>query len=108
MGDSIGEFEQLILIALVRLGEGAYGVSIRKEIEARTGRRLSSGAIYIALDRLQSRGYVSSYLGEPTPERGGRRKKFYSLEPAGARALNRSYRALRDMAWGLDVKIENL
>ena len=106
MGDSIGEFEQLILLALLRLGDDAYGVTVRREIESRTGRIISSGAVYTALERLEARGYVSSELGEPTPQRGGRRKKFYHLEPAGARALSRSYESLRRMARGLEPKLQ--
>lgn len=108
MRDSIGEFEQLILFALLRLGENAYGVTIRKEIEARTGRSISSGAVYTALERLEARGYVSSWLGEPTPERGGRRKKFYQLEPAGAKALSRCFEALQNMARGMRPKLESM
>ena len=107
MGDSLGEFEQLILFALLRLGEDAYGVTIRQEIEKRTGRNVSSGAIYTALERMETRGYVTSRMGEPTPERGGRRKKYYTLEAAGSKALNRSYDALQRMAKGLAPKLGN-
>ncbi|HZS46967.1 MAG TPA: helix-turn-helix transcriptional regulator [Blastocatellia bacterium] len=108
MSESLGEFEQLILFALLRLGDNAYGVTIRQEIENRTGRNISSGAVYTALDRMEGRGYVSSIMGEPTPERGGRRKKFYRLEAAGSRALSRSYDALQRMAKGLAPKLGNL
>ncbi|MCZ6918103.1 MAG: helix-turn-helix transcriptional regulator, partial [Gemmatimonadetes bacterium] len=87
MVQTLGEFEQLILLALVRLGEDAYGVSMRREIEHRTGRAISAGAIYTALERLGRRGFVTSRLGDPTPQRRGRPKKFYRLEPAGADAL---------------------
>jgi PadR family transcriptional regulator PadR len=106
MQGSIGEFEQLILLALLRLGDTAYGVTIRREIESRTGRGISSGAVYTTLERLEAKGYVSSMIGEPTPERGGRRKKFYRLEPAGAKALGRSYDAVRRMARGLEPKLQ--
>jgi len=105
MGDSLGEFEQLILFALLRLGDDAYGVTIRQEIEKRTGRNVSSGAIYTALERMEVRGYVTSRMGEPTPERGGRRKKYYTLEAAGSKALSRSYDALQRMAKGLAPKL---
>lgn len=104
----LGEFEQLLLLALVRLGDGAYGVEIRQEIEKRTGRSISAGAVYTALDRMESRGFVSSEIGEPTPQRGGRRKNHYTLEPAGARALSRSYQAIRDMAKGMEPKLSRL
>ena len=88
MTRGLGEFEHLILLALLHLEEEqAYGVPIRDVIERRTGRRISAGAIYTALDRLSARGLVSSRLGEPTAERGGRRKRLYRLEPAGARAV---------------------
>ena len=104
----LGEFEQLVLFALVRLDRRAYGVTIRQEIEARTNREVSLGAVYKTLERLEKKGYVSSEVGEPTPERGGRRKKFYRLEPLGARALNQSLAALRGMTRGLQRKLEAL
>ena len=108
MGNHLGEFEQLILFALVRLGEKAYGVSIRQEIEARAGRAVSVGAVYTALDRLEGRGYVRSRVGDPTPQRGGRRKKYYEIEPGGAAALSRSYTTLSRMADGLASKLDSL
>lgn len=97
----LGEFEQLILFALLRLGEEAYGVTVRKEIEQRTGRSVSSGAIYTALGRLEGRGYVSSRVGESTSSRGGRRRKYYVVEKEGARALHDTYSTVRVMARGL-------
>jgi len=103
--DALGEFEQLILLALVRLGDDAYGVPIRGEIESRTGRSVSAGAVYTALERLQGRGFVSSRWGDPTPERGGKRKKFYALEPLGRRAIARSQEALKRMARGIQPKL---
>ncbi len=108
MGQMLGEFEQLILMALVRLGENAYGVSMRKAIEERTGRSISAGAIYTALDRLEGRGFVSSRLGDPTPQRRGRPRKFYQLESPGAEALTRSYTALSQMAKGIGPKLADL
>ncbi len=108
MGQMLGEFEQLILMALVRLRENAYGVSMRKEIEERTGRSISAGAIYTALDRLESRGFVSSRLGDPIPQRRGRPRKFYLLAPPGAEALNRCYSALSQMAKGIGPKLADL
>jgi PadR family transcriptional regulator len=101
MTHTIGDFEQLVLFALVRLGADAYGGSLRREIEARTGRTISAGALYTALDRLETRGFVASRLGEPTPERGGKRKRLYTLQPAGERALTRVYESLRLMAGGV-------
>lgn len=100
----LGEFEQLLLFALARLGDRAYGVTVREEIERRTGRRVSPGAVYTALNRLEARGLVSSFFGEPTPERGGKRKRYYALEPRGIAALQRSHDALRSMSKGLSLK----
>jgi DNA-binding PadR family transcriptional regulator len=105
MADTIGDFEQLILFALVRLREEAYGVTVRREIETRTGRAISPGALYTALDRLERRGLVSSRLGDPTPERGGKRKRLYTLQPAGERALARVYESLRLMASGVATRL---
>ncbi len=96
-----GEFEQVLLYAVLHLqGEetGASGPAIRRLIEARTGRVVSPGAIYTALDRLEQRGFVRSELGEPTPERGGKRKRMYRMRPAGAAALRASETALAKMA----------
>jgi PadR family transcriptional regulator PadR len=105
MSHTIGDFEQLILFALVRLGEDAYGVTIRREIETRASRTVSPGALYTALDRLETRGFVSSRLGEPTPERGGKRKRLYTLQPAGERALARVYESLRLMSSGVSARL---
>jgi PadR family transcriptional regulator PadR len=87
----LGEFEEIVLLAVMRLGPTSYGVAIREEIEARTGRKVSLGAIYPTLDRLETKGFVSSRRGEPTPQRGGRAKRHYRLEPAGAAALRESW-----------------
>jgi PadR family transcriptional regulator, regulatory protein PadR len=108
MADYLGEFEQLILLALVRLGDDAYGVTIREAIEARTGRAVSPGALYTALDRLEKRGLVASRLGEPTPQRGGKRKRLYTLQPAGERALARVYESLRLMANGMGRRLRTI
>ena len=102
---TIGDFEQLILFALVRLGTDAYGVSIRGEIEKRTGRAISAGALYTALDRMEKRGLVTSRLGDPTPQRGGKRKRLYTLQPSGERALARVYESLRLMASGVAARL---
>jgi len=104
----LGEFEQLLLFALVQLDSDAYGSGIRRLIEGRTGRTVSPGAIYTALDRLESRGLVSSVLGEPTARRGGKRKRYYRIEPAGAALLRRSHDALARMARGVKPRLETL
>lgn len=106
MASAIGDFEQRILFALIHLGADAYGVTIRNEIEGRTGRAVSAGALYTALDRLEKRGMVSSHLGDPTPERGGKRKRLYTVEPAGERALAHVYESLRLMASGLRTRLK--
>jgi PadR family transcriptional regulator PadR len=108
MKHTIGDFEQLILLALVRLGADAYGASLRTEIERRTGRTISAGALYTALDRMEKRGLVVSRLGDPTPERGGKRKRLYTLQPTGERALARVYESLRLMAGGLGARLRTV
>ena len=105
---SIGDFEQLILFSILRLGGNAYGVSIRDTIEERTGRSVSAGAIYTALGRLEERGLVSSRVGEPTAGRAGRPRKYYALEPEGARALKKGYEAIRGVAAGLLPRLTDL
>ena len=100
----LGEFEQIVLLAVLRLEERAYGVPIREEIEKRTGRRVSVGALYSTLDRLESKGYVESWFADPTPERGGRSKRYFRLLPAGAEALAES-KAMLDRMWrGVSLK----
>ncbi|MBI1787480.1 MAG: helix-turn-helix transcriptional regulator [Acidobacteria bacterium] len=100
-GDYLGEFEQIVLLALLRLGPNAYGMAVRREIEERTGRRVSIGAVYATLERLEGKGYVTSFAGEPTAERGGRAKRFFRLESGGQRALRDSREAIRKMMAGL-------
>ena len=101
----LGEFEQLLLFALVQLEGDAYGGRIRETIERRTGRSVSPGAVYTALDRLETRGLVSSTLGDPSPKRGGKSKRYYRIEPEGAELLRRSHQALNKMARGLSPKL---
>jgi DNA-binding PadR family transcriptional regulator len=101
----LGQFEQLLLLALVRLGDDTYGVPIKEEIEARTGRTVSPGAVYTALDRLETRGLVRSRLGEPTPERGGKRKRTYRLTAKGSEAIAQAHAHIAEMARGLKPKL---
>ena len=89
-GDYLGEFELVVLITLLHLGEEAYGMTIRRDIEERTGRSVSIGAVYTTLRRLQGKGYVSAKLGAPSRSRGGRAKKYFTLEAEGQAALQRS------------------
>ena len=102
--EHLGELEQIVLLAVLRLDAEAYGVPIGLEIEARTGRALTVGALYRTLDRLESKGYVTSAFGEPTPERGGRARRYFSVRPAGLRVLRASREALVAMWEGLDAQ----
>jgi PadR family transcriptional regulator len=102
----LGEFEAMVLLALARLGPDAYGATIRREIEARTGRQLAISAVYITLDRLERKGFVRSRVGEPTPQRGGRRRKHYAVLSAGTRALAETYRSFMGMVEGLERQFE--
>ena len=106
MNRGLGEFEQLVLLALMRLQPEAYGVSIRDEIERRTGRSVTLGSVYTTLLRLEEKRFVTTRLGEPTPQRGGRRKKFYRPLAAGRRELAASLDALRSMTRGLTPGLE--
>lgn len=100
-GDALGGFEQLVLLALAHLGDNAYGVTIRQEIAARTGRDVNIGAVYATLDRLETKGLTRSRTGEPTALRGGRSKRYFELTAEGASALEESVRAFESMTHGL-------
>jgi PadR family transcriptional regulator PadR len=99
--DHLGEFEQLVLLAILRTRGDAYGMMIRREIEKRTGRNTSIGAVYLTLERMEQKGFVTSDLGEATPERGGRAKRFFTVNPSGRQALRESLNAVSKMADGL-------
>jgi DNA-binding PadR family transcriptional regulator len=97
--DHLGRFEHLLLLAVMRLGEDdAYGMTIRRELARHTGREVAVGAIYTALARLEARGFVQSKLGEPTPERGGKAKRFYRVLPAGKKAVAKAQSILLGLA----------
>src|SRR5262245_66572464 len=98
----LGGFENLLLLAILRLEDRAYGVTIRFELLDSAGKDVAVGAIYTGLDRLQQKGFVESWAGEPTRERGGRSKKFYRVTPGGKRALKETHRALQQLAAGLE------
>jgi PadR family transcriptional regulator PadR len=104
MREHLGEFEQIVLLAILRLGDDAYGVPIRREIEERAVRSLTVGALYRTLDRLEDKGYITSWFSEPTPERGGRSKRYFRLKPSGVRALTDTREALDAMWNGVDLK----
>ena len=98
----LGDFEQLVLFGVLRLGDQAYGAAIRQEIHARAGRDVSINAVYTTLERLATKGLLRSWTGSPTPQRGGRRRKCYALTPAGVAAIRQAYHTVRSMADGLD------
>ncbi len=100
---SLGEFEQLVLLACIRLGPDAYSVPIIQEIKMHTGRSASHAAVYIALKRLGKKGYVSSHIGDPTPERGGRSKRHYEVLPHVIEELRASRDALLSMWDGVEA-----
>ena len=100
---ALGEFEQIVLLAILRLGEEAYGVPIVEEIQRRTGREVSRTAVYVALTRLEKRGLVSSRMGDPTPERGGKAKRYFKVEPPAIERIRDSKDALVRMWDGLEV-----
>jgi PadR family transcriptional regulator PadR len=91
------------VLALLRLEDRAYGVTVRQEIEFRIQREVSIGAVYATLDRLETKGYVKSHRGDPTPERGGRSKRFFRVTAKGVTAVNRTQRALQTMTKGLEL-----
>ena len=100
----LGELEQMVLMAVLRLDD-AYPVSVRNEIHERTGVELSRGTIYVTLHRLEQRGLVTSALGDPTPERGGKAKRCFTVTPAGREELRTSRAALRKLSAGLEKLI---
>lgn len=108
MAPALGDFEQLVLLALLRLGPDAYGATIRREIEERTGRELGISAVYTTLQRLEQKGLVRSRVGDPLPERGGRRRKHFELLPLGARALKAAYEAFTEMTAGVERRLKAL
>jgi PadR family transcriptional regulator, regulatory protein PadR len=98
----LGELEQLVLLALARLGDGAYGAAVRREIRERTRRSVSPGTIYPTLDRLERKGCVRSWSGEPTSERGGRSRRHYALTPVGLAELRKAWSEMTALAEGLE------
>jgi DNA-binding PadR family transcriptional regulator len=106
MGTSIGELEQLVLLALLRLDEEGFGAAVQREISERTGRPVSLGAVYSALIRLEDKGYLRSHVGDPLPERGGRRRRVYKVLPDGKQAVARALQDLREMSRGLRPRLD--
>ncbi len=99
----LGELEQIVLLAVLRLGDEAYAVPILEQIEAQTARKVARGALYTALDRLETKGCLRSRLGEPLPERGGRARRYFTVTPAAVRALKASRAALLRLWKGLEA-----
>jgi PadR family transcriptional regulator PadR len=97
-GQYLGEFEQLVLLALIRLGDEAYGMSVRRELQETAGRDVTFGTVYGTLDRLVEKGYVASWSADPEPVRGGRSRRYFRIEPAGEIALGRA-REMMDRMW---------
>ncbi|UCG89386.1 MAG: helix-turn-helix transcriptional regulator [Gemmatimonadota bacterium] len=102
-GEHLGEFEQMVLLALIRLKDNAYGMTIRQVIQERTDRRVPIGQVYAALERLESKGYLASRVAEPEPIRGGRSKKLYALTDDGESALALARGMMAKMAEGLEL-----
>ena len=102
----LGEFEQIVLLAILRLKDDAYAVPVREEIEGRTGRSVARGALYTALDRLEAKHFLTSKMGEPLAERGGRSRRYYTVTPAGVSAHRASRHALLQLWNGLESLLE--
>jgi len=100
---ALGEFEQVVLLAILRLSDDAYGVTIRNEIEKCTGRDPSPGALYTTLDRLEDKGLVRSRTGDPTPERGGRSKRYFTVSASGLKAVTHAQRSYQRLLEGLEL-----
>ena len=102
----LGELEQIVLLAALRVGEGAYAMPILEQIEAQTGRKIARGALYTALERLEAKGCLRSRVGDPLPERGGRARRYFTVTPAAIRALRETRRSLMRLWRGLDSVLE--
>ena len=102
----VGEFEYAVLLAVLHLGEDAYAVPVREFIESRTGRAVARGALYTALERLEAKTCLRSRMGDPTPERGGRARRYFALTPLGLRTLRATHTALTRLSEGLESVLE--
>jgi PadR family transcriptional regulator, regulatory protein PadR len=103
-GEYLGEFEQVVLLTVLRLGDGAYGATVRAEIERMTDRSPAIGAVHATLERLERKGFVSSWSGKPTSERGGKAKRHFKVEAAGVSALKTAQRTLQRLHAGLSLR----
>jgi PadR family transcriptional regulator PadR len=102
-GQYLGEFEQIVLLAILRMGDDAYGVTIGTEIREQTRRVPTAGALYTTLDRLEEKGLISSVMGDPTPQRGGRAKRFFKVTGTGMQALTEAQRSYQNLMKGLQL-----
>jgi PadR family transcriptional regulator PadR len=100
---ALGEFEQVVLLAILRLSADAYGVTIRNEIKKCTGREAAPGALYTTLDRLEAKGLVRSQTRDPTPERGGRAKRYFSVSASGLKAVTHAQSSYQRLLEGLEL-----
>lgn len=103
----LGDLEQLIMLALLRLGDDGFGAAVQREIVERTGRGVTLGAVYTALTRLEEKGYVESFVGDPLPQRGGRRRRHYRTLPEGRREIAVAWGAMREMSRGLHTQLDS-
>lgn len=106
MPETLGTFEQAVLVSVLRLGEGAYGRAILHEVEDRLQRTVVAGAVYATLDRLESKGFLTSRLAPGTPERAGRARRFFSVQPAGLQALDQTRRTVRSIWSGVRLPLK--
>ena len=102
----LGEFEQMVLLAILRLNEGAYAVPIREEIEARAGRAVARGALYTTLERLEAKSYLVSRMSDPTPERGGRSRRYFEVTAPGVQSLQQAQEAMASLRQGLESVLD--
>jgi len=102
----LGELEQMLLLTAMRVGPDAYGLSIRQELEARTGHKVSHGAAYATLERLVAKGYLGAWMGEPSGQRGGRAKRHFRILPAGVAALRESHQTVERLRDGLEGMLD--
>ncbi len=103
---ALGDLEQLVMLALLRLGDNGFGAEVQREIAERSGRDVSLGAVYTALARLEEKGFVVSRVGDPLPQRGGRRRRHYDVLPAGRVAIAEAWQAMRALSSGLAAQLE--
>ena len=105
MSASLGDLEQLVILAILRLGDDAFGASMQREIESRTGRRVALGALYTTLIRMEEKRLVRSHMSDPLPQRGGRKRRVYRVQPRGQRALQAALSAIYGMAEGMELRL---